>query len=64
MKEYEIFVSISYLTDGGSREHNCFHEYVNANTPASAKRALKATLKEYGYKGLKIESMDEPIEVI
>ena len=32
MKEYEIHVSASYTTSGGSKEWNAFTEYVNANT--------------------------------
>lgn len=60
MKEYEIFVSASYITDGGSKEWNAFKEYVKAKNAAEAKRNLKAELKADGYKNIK---MDAPIEV-
>ena len=32
MKEYEIHVSASYTTSGGSKEWNAFTEYVNVNS--------------------------------
>ena len=60
MKEYEIFVSASYVTDGSSKEWNAFTEYVKAKNAAEAKRLLKAELKADGYKNIK---MDAPIEV-
>lgn len=60
MKEFEIFVSASYTTDGGTEASNCFKEYVNAKTAAEAKKILRASLKADGYKNIK---MDEPIEV-
>ena len=60
MKEFEIFVSAAYITSGGSKEYNCFHEYVEAPTAAAAKKALRASLKADGY--ICIE-MDAPIEV-
>ncbi len=49
MKEFEIHVSASYRTDGGSKEWNAFTEYVRAKTPAEAKRALKSELMVEGY---------------
>ena len=49
MKEYEIHVSASYKTDGGSTERNAFTEYVNANTAAEARRKLRAELRAAGY---------------
>lgn len=60
MKTFEIFVSASYTTDGGSVESNCFKEYIEAKTAAEAKKNLRAALKKDGYKNIK---MDEPIEV-
>ena len=60
MKEFEIFVSASYTTDGGSEHSNCFKEYVKADTAAEANKALRASLEADGY--INIE-MDEPIEV-
>ena len=49
MKEYEIHVCASYMTDGGSKEWNAFKEYVNAKSPAEAKRILRVELKTVGY---------------
>ena len=48
MKEFEIFVSASYMVNE-HKEWNCFHEYVTAKTEAEAKRKLKAELKKDGY---------------
>ena len=58
MKLYEIFVSVSYVTDGGSKEHNCFKGYVEANNENEAKRIFKSELKAEGYRDIK---MDRPI---
>jgi len=52
MKEYEIKVSASYITDGGSKEWNAFKEYVTAKTPAEARKILRAELKAEGYKNI------------
>ena len=32
MKEYELHISASYLTSGGSREWTCFTEYRTAKS--------------------------------
>ena len=58
MKEYEIHVCASYKTDGGSKEWNCFKEYVNADTAAEAKRILKAQLKEDGYHNITMDAIE------
>lgn len=58
MKEYEIHVCASYRTDGGSKEWNCFKEYVNADTAAEAKRILKAQLKEEGYHNITMAAIE------
>lgn len=58
MKEYEIHVSASYITDGGSKEWNCFKEYVNANTSTEAKKILRAELKAEGYKNITMEAIE------
>ena len=58
MKEYEIHVCASYRTDGGSKEWNCFKEYVNADTAAEAKRILKAQLKEDGYHNITMAAIE------
>ena len=52
MKEYEIHISASYVTDGGSKEWNAFTEYVIAGSAAEAKRIKKAELKKDGYKNI------------
>ena len=49
MREYEIHVSASYMTDGGTKEWNAFTEYVNAKSPAEARKLLRAQLKAEGY---------------
>ena len=58
MKEYEIHVSASYTTSGGSKEWNCFTEYVNANTKAEAKRILKEQLKADGYHNITMDATE------
>ena len=58
MKEYEIHVSASYITDGGSKEWNAFTEYVNANTAAEAKRILKAELRSEGYHNITMDAIE------
>lgn len=58
MKEYEIHVCASYKTDGGTKEWNCFREYVNADTAAEAKRILKAQLKEEGYHNITMAAIE------
>lgn len=58
MKEYEIHVSASYITSGGSKEWNCFKEYVNAPTSAEAKKILRAELKAEGYKNITMDAIE------
>lgn len=49
MREYEIHVSASYTTDGGTKEWNAFTEYVNAKNPVEARKLLRARLRAEGY---------------
>lgn len=58
MKEYEIHVSASYTTSGGSKEWNAFKEYVEAASAAEAKRILKAQLKADGYHNISMEAIE------
>ena len=58
MKEYEIHVSASYTTDGGSKEWNCFKEYVTARNITEAKRILRAELKGEGYKNIEMDAIE------
>ena len=58
MKEYEIHVSASYTTCGGSKEWNAFKEYVEAASAAEAKRILKAQLKADGYHNITMEAIE------
>ncbi len=58
MKEYEIHVSASYTTSGGSKEWNAFTEYVNANSAAEAKRILRAELKAEGYHNITMDAIE------
>ncbi len=57
MKNYEIHVSASYITDGGSEEWNCFKEYVTANTAAEAMKKLKAELRLDGYRNIEMDAV-------
>ena len=58
MKEYEIHVSASYVTDGGSKEWNTFTEYVEAKSAAEAKRILAAELKAEGYHNITMDAIE------
>ena len=58
MKEYEIHVSASYKTDGGSKEWNYFTEYRNAKTAAEAKRILKEELRAEGYHNITMDAIE------
>lgn len=57
MKTFEIHVSASYVTDGGSKEWNAFTEYVEAKSAAEAKKILRDELKEDGYRNITMEAM-------
>ncbi len=58
MKEYEIHVSATYTTDGGSKEGTYFVEYRNAKTAAEAKRNLKAELRAEGYHNITMDAIE------
>lgn len=58
MKEFEIHISASYTTDGGTKEWNCFTEYVIAKTAAEAKRIKRKELKEDGYHNISMEATE------
>ena len=55
MNEYEIHISASYNTDGGTKEWSYFTEYVNANSAAEAKRIKTAELKADGYHNITMD---------
>lgn len=57
MKEYEIHVSASCVTDGGSKEWNAFTEYAEAKSAAEAKRILAAELKAEGYRNITMDAI-------
>ncbi len=58
MKEYEIHISASYNTDGGTKEWSYFTEYVNASSAAEAKRIKKAELKADGYHNITMDAIE------
>ena len=58
MKEYEIHVCASYMTDGGSKEWNSFVEYRDAHSAAEAKRILRAQLKGEGYQNITLDAIE------
>ena len=60
MQEYEIFVSASYITDGGTKAYNCFKVYVMADSEDEAVKLVKADLWREGYCDFE---MDRPIAV-
>ena len=58
MKEYELHISASYLTSGGSGEWTCFTEYRTANSDAEAERIIRAELKSDGYRNITIDTLE------
>ena len=58
MTEYEIHVSASYRTSGGTIEWNCFTEYVEAESEAEAKARLREELKQHGYRVIKMDAVE------
>lgn len=58
MKEFEIKVSASYTTDGGSKKWNAFKRYITAKNATEAKRELKTQLKNEGYKNITLEAIE------
>ena len=58
MTEYEIHVSASYRTSGGTIEWNCFTEYVEAESEAEAKARLREELKQQGYHVIKMDAVE------
>lgn len=59
MKNYEVHVHASYMTDGGTKCWNCFKEYVTAKNMTEAKKNLKAELKADGYKNITLECIED-----
>ena len=57
MTEYEIHTTVTYTTDGGTRECGYFVKYITAKTMTEAKRILRAELKADGYKNIKMEAL-------
>lgn len=58
MKEYEIYTTATYSTDGGTTEGSYFVEYATAKNMAEAKRILRAELKTVGYKNIKLDVIE------
>ena len=58
MKEYELHISASYITSGGSKEWICFTEYRTANSAAEAERIIRAELKSDGYRNITIDALE------
>lgn len=58
MKEYEIHVSVNYITDGGTEEGNYFVEYVTAEDAAEAERIKAAELEAAGYYNIKMDTIE------
>ena len=58
MKEYEIHVSASYKTDGGTKEWTYFKEYVTAKNAAQAKAQLRTELREQGYHNITMDAIE------
>ena len=58
MTEYEIHVSASYKTSGGTIEWNCFTEYVEAESEAAAKAQLRAELRQQGYRKIIMDAIE------
>ena len=58
MKEYELHISASYITSGGSKEWICFTEYRTADSATEAKRNMRAELRSDGYRNITIDTLE------
>ena len=57
MKEFEMFVFASYITDGESEEWNCFHHYVEAPDAKAAEVLAREELASEGYNHIEISDV-------
>lgn len=48
----------THSTDGGTTEGSYFAEYATAKNMAEAKRILRAELKTFGYKNIKLDVIE------
>ena len=58
MVEYEIHISASYMTDGGTEEGGYFVEYVIAENAAEAEQIKTAELKAAGYYNIEMDTIE------
>ena len=58
MKEYEIHISVNYMTDGGSEEGGYLVEYVIAKNAAEAEQIKLAELEAAGYDNIEMDTID------
>jgi|LFRM01.2.fsa_nt_gb hypothetical protein len=58
MKEYELHVSVTYTTDGGSKQYDYFLEYVTANNASEAKKIVRDELKARGITALNMDVLE------
>ncbi len=56
MDEYEVHVSASYTSQGGSKEWTYFKVYTEARSKAAAEKMVKEQLKEH-YKNIRAEAI-------
>lgn len=58
MKEFEVHVSVSYTTSGGSKERDCFLEYVDVKNATEAKRLVREKLNAEGFRCTRMEAIE------
>lgn len=56
MKEYEVHSFVTYISEGGTQEYDCYLDYVEASTKAEAKKAIRAQYKAMGVKVISMEA--------
>lgn len=58
MKEYEIHVSVTYTSQGGTKEYDYFMKYVFAKNATEAKKIVRTALKADGFKTLNMDAVE------
>ena len=58
MVEYEIHISVNYITDGGTEEGGYFVEYVIAENAAEAEQIKTAELEAAGYYNIEMDAIE------
>lgn len=58
MKNYEIHAFVSYTTEGGTRCHDCYLDYVTAKNETEARKIYREELKADGIRLVRAEILE------